>query len=143
MAPNPFTEHVPMAAASLADQRRAITTEAIMELTENQIKAKILTTGRALERADWQGMKAEAAQKFCEIHARFGGVHDPEDLEKIVTGAMVWVMEGGTAGHAEGEQLDQAEIAAEPSDADHWIERENAPLVKREPEGKKAGCFDI
>jgi hypothetical protein len=83
------------------------------KLTENQIKAKILTTGRALERADWQSMKSEAAYKFCEIHARMGGVHDAAALEKIVTGAMVWVMEGGTAGHAEGEELDAAEIDAQ------------------------------
>src|SRR5262245_12005105 len=115
-----------------------------MELTDNQIKAKILTTGRALERADWQGMNAKAAQKFCEIHARFSGVHDPEDLEKIVTGAMVWVMEGGTAGHAEGEPLDLAEIEAEPSDSDTWAERENATYGKREPNGgAKAGCLDV
>src|SRR5262245_1385082 len=114
-----------------------------MELTENQIKAKILTNGRALERDDWQGMKAEAAWKVCENHARMGGVHDEDDLQKIVTGAMVWVMEGGTAGQAEGEELDAAEIAAEASDSDTWAERENAQLIKPQPEGKREGCFDV
>src|SRR5262249_1169346 len=44
------------------------------KMTENQIKAKILIVGRALERADWQSMKGEAAWKWCELHARMGGV---------------------------------------------------------------------
>jgi hypothetical protein len=114
-----------------------------MPLTENQIKAKILTTGRALERADWQNMKGEAAWKFCELHARMGGVHDPKELEQIVTGAMVYVMEGGSIGHP-GEALDVAEIEAEPSDSDRWTERENATYGKREPKGgAKAGCYDV
>ena len=95
-----------------------------MALTENQIKAKILTTGRALERADWQNRKAEAAAKFCEIHARFGGVHDAADLEKIVTGAMQFVIDGGTSAPHPGAALDEAEIEAEPSDSDMWLERE-------------------
>src|SRR5262245_58495292 len=86
--------------------------EEFMGMTEIQINAKILSTGRALERADWVNMDSEAAKKFCEIHARMGGCHDAEDLEKIVTGAMVFVMEGGSANHP-GEALDQEEIHAE------------------------------
>jgi len=91
-------------------------------MTENQIKAKILITGRALERADWRSMKAEAAHKWCELYARFAGCHDPAELERIATGAMLYVMEGGSSAPHPGEALDEAEIEAD-APPDRWEAR--------------------
>jgi hypothetical protein len=114
-----------------------------MPLTENQIKAKILIVGRWLERQDWTRMRGKQAFDICEHAAHDHGATDPADIEKIATGAMVYVMEGGSAGHP-GEALDVAEMEAEPSDSDRWAERENATYGKREPKGgAKAGCFDV
>jgi hypothetical protein len=114
--------------------------------SEIEINAKILVVGRELERQDWTRMSGPEAWNFCEARARAHGAGTDRraDRKAIATGALWFVMEGGSTGTAEGEALDAAEIEAEPSDSDRWAERENATYGKREPKGgAKSGCFDV
>src|SRR5262252_1224951 len=92
-------------------------------LSEIEINAKILVVGRELERQNWARMSGPEVWNFCEARAREHGAGTDRraDRKVIAAGAMRFVIDGGCSAPHPGEELDAAEMEAEPTDADKWI----------------------
>jgi len=102
-----------------------------MALTANEIKAKTLSAGRALEKADWPNMSFTAAWQFCEDHARKACVEDRKEIEEIIIGAITFVMVGGSQAARElddiAREIDEREIEEDEAAA---AERAAQPRIR-------------
>jgi hypothetical protein len=98
-------------------------------MSNNEIKAKILTIGRQLERVEWHLMKVPEAEAWCKKKAQEAGVTSPEDLAAIAMGAMAYVLEGGSTAEHPGAALDESEIDAETEAA--YINSHPWPEIRR------------